>query len=91
MSISSCPKCAGHYFELVIQSPSKSNFKLSFIQCSSCGVVVGVMDYNNIGARLDQLEKKIDSISMQTRSTSSVLDVINTNIGRLFNLIQSKK
>ncbi|MHB8063851.1 MAG: hypothetical protein ACYDG2_14675 [Ruminiclostridium sp.] len=61
MAWSTCPKCNSHNFEVVEKSPSVSNFKLMFVQCLYCGAVVGVMDYYNIGQRLDELEKKLDS------------------------------
>ena len=36
-----------------------SNFSLTFIQCASCGGVVGVMDYYNIGQLLHDLANKL--------------------------------
>ncbi|MDP2162479.1 MAG: hypothetical protein Q8K02_18505 [Flavobacterium sp.] len=74
-------------------SPSHSNFIIQFVQCSSCGTVVGTMDYFNIGARLSEIEKKIDYIKSSSYGSSSIdsnLDVINNNIARLFNYVKSK-
>lgn len=62
MAWSTCPKCNSHSFEMVENTPTKSNFKLMFVQCSSCGAVVGIMDYYNIGQRINELEKKIDRL-----------------------------
>ena len=59
MALSSCPKCTNHSFETVIQEPRGSNFKLIFVQCSSCGAVVGVMEHSNIGYLLGKLAKKL--------------------------------
>lgn len=59
MAHSSCPKCGNHGFETVITTPSGSNFKLLFIQCSSCGCVIGVLDYYNIGRLLENLAKNL--------------------------------
>ena len=56
MAQSSCPKCDNHSFELVEAIPINSNYKLMYIQCTSCGAVVGVMDYYNIGAKLGKIE-----------------------------------
>jgi uncharacterized Zn finger protein len=67
MALSTCPKCNNHTFEIVENSPSKSAYKLLFVQCTSCGAVVGVMDYYNIGARINELEKKVDNISKYIR------------------------
>jgi translation initiation factor 2 beta subunit (eIF-2beta)/eIF-5 len=60
MAQSSCPKCDSHSFEMVEGNPEHSNFRLMYIQCSSCGAVVGVMDYYNIGSKLEELKKKIN-------------------------------
>lgn len=59
MARSSCPKCDNHSFELVQGTPTNSKFNFMYIQCSSCGAVVGVMDYYNIGAKLEIIEKKL--------------------------------
>ena len=32
-----------------------SRFKLSYVQCTTCGAVVGVMENNNIGNLLAQI------------------------------------
>ena len=58
MALSSkCPRCQHSGFEVAIESPSGSNYKLAFVRCSSCGTVVGVTEYYNIGARLSELAK----------------------------------
>jgi hypothetical protein len=60
MAMSKCPKCDSHLFEMK-QAPriSGSNFKLNFIQCSSCGAVVGVVDYFNIPILLRKIAAKL--------------------------------
>jgi hypothetical protein len=87
MAYSKCPKCDNGYFEVTENSPSKSNFKLLFVQCSSCGSVVGTMDYWNIGTLVKELEKKV-GFGTSTSNINSNLDVINQNIARLFQQIQ---
>lgn len=52
MALSSCPKCGNHSFEVETVEPMRSNFKLNCVQCSSCGTVVGVLEYLNIGAQI---------------------------------------
>jgi hypothetical protein len=59
MAISTCTKCGGFSFEMVQATPRGSAFILTFIQCSSCGGVVGVMDALNIGAELQLIKKKL--------------------------------
>lgn len=85
--------CDSTRFEVKENSPTRSNYKLLFVQCSSCGAVVGTMDYYNIGARLSELEKKIDEIKYSSSAVASVnsnLDIINNNISKLFNYVKSK-
>jgi len=93
MAYSKCPKCDKTSFEVKENSPVHSNYKILFVQCSSCGTVVGTMDFYNIGARLSEIEKKIDNITSSSYSSSSVtsnLSVVNENIARLFNYVKSK-
>ena len=60
MARSKCGSCSSSAFELVEQDRiGNSNFKLTFVQCSSCGVPIGVMDYYNIGDRINDLEKRL--------------------------------
>lgn len=56
---SKCPNCSSTSFETAIEEPSGSNFKLIFIRCSSCGTVVGTMDYYNIGSMLEKIGDKL--------------------------------
>ncbi|MDI9870558.1 hypothetical protein [Flectobacillus roseus] len=61
MAASRCPNpsCNSSSFETVEKVPNGSRFKLNFIQCSSCGTVVSVQDYNNIEALIYKLAGKL--------------------------------
>lgn len=59
MATSSCPKCGNHSFEMKEHLPHGSGFKVFFIQCSSCGAVVGVTDYYNVPSLLEKIAAKI--------------------------------
>ncbi len=60
MAMSTCIKCGNHIFEVVENEPISSRFKLLLVQCSQCGgVVVGALDYYNIGAELQHIKKKL--------------------------------
>ena len=63
MATSSCVKCGKCSFEMVECEPRKSKFKLKFVQCTSCGGVVGIMDYHNIGAALSRLSDAVKQIA----------------------------
>ena len=60
MAMSSCPKCEDHRFEMKESSPTGSEFKIMFIQCASCGTVVGVTDFYNIPSLLGKIAKKLE-------------------------------
>jgi hypothetical protein len=60
MAISSCVKCGSHSFETTLASPTGSNYKVQFIQCASCGGVVGAMDYYHISTLLEVMAKKLN-------------------------------
>ena len=44
---SHCPKCDHTTFEVAIETPKASKFKIAFIRCASCGCVVGTEPYLN--------------------------------------------
>jgi len=67
MALSTCPKCDNHLFEVEVGEPSDSRYKLLFVQCSSCGAVVGVLDYMNIGAVLEKQNEAIKKIASSLR------------------------
>lgn len=55
MAQSTCVKCGNTRFEMKEQSPVSSNYKYLFIQCTSCGGVVGVVEYFNIGSLIHKI------------------------------------
>lgn len=59
MARATCVKCDSNNFEVVENTPRTSNFNLLFVQCASCGGVVGGMDYFNIGSMLQKLATKL--------------------------------
>lgn len=59
MAKSRCPRseCVGTSFEIQELKVSGANFRHMAIQCSSCGAVVSVGDYLNVGAAMEKLLK----------------------------------
>ncbi|MDH0032043.1 MULTISPECIES: hypothetical protein [unclassified Acinetobacter] len=85
MARSKCGSCGSSTFELVEQDRIRnSNFKLTFVQCSSCGVPIGVMDYYNIGDRLNDLEKRLKNIE-------STIGNVDHNVVAVAELVKKKK
>lgn len=44
MAVSTCAKCSGHSFELALFTPLGESKKLTMVQCSHCGLPIGVLD-----------------------------------------------
>jgi hypothetical protein len=63
--MSKCGHCGSGTFALQLVEPRGSRFKLYFIQCSSCGVPVGVQEFHNVGATLDKQSKAIKQIAQK--------------------------
>lgn len=59
MTQSTCAKCGNHSFEMKENIPKGSEYKLMFVQCSSCGSVVGVTDYYNTATLLERIAKAL--------------------------------
>ena len=56
---SKCPRCSNDEFEAVNETPNNSEYELIFIRCTSCKIVVGVIDYYNVGALVKKLASKL--------------------------------
>jgi len=48
MAISTCSQCEETKFELVLQQLQDPKCTVNFVQCASCGTVVGVLAERNI-------------------------------------------
>jgi hypothetical protein len=83
MSFSACPHCKGSYFECVEQSPSGSNFKVNFVQCSGCGAPFGTMDFYNLGALLKKQEKAIENVGSRLLQIENAINQMAYNLNKL--------
>lgn len=61
--LSACVKCDGVSFEMVEGSVQNSNFVYQFIQCNSCGGVVGVVESEYISAMLEIQNRALKTIA----------------------------
>lgn len=62
MATTSCPKCTSSRFELKEHPVTYSNYRILFIQCSSCGAAVGTTEYANTNHLIKSLAKKLGFI-----------------------------
>lgn len=65
MAMSTCGKCGSHRFEIALVEPAQARFKMYFIQCASCGVPVGVAEYQHIGTALDAISLKLEQVLLK--------------------------
>jgi predicted nucleic-acid-binding Zn-ribbon protein len=55
MATPKCPKCEGTRFEIKPIEVAGANYKHNAVICSSCGAILGIEEYYNIGARIQKL------------------------------------
>ena len=71
MSQSKCAKCGHPTFEMVENTPERSQFSVMFIQCAQCGKVIGVQPNENVPALLhfmkDMLVEIMQKSGLSTR------------------------
>lgn len=82
MASSKCGHCGSHSIEVKTVAPGGSRFKLSAVQCASCGAIFGVTDFKNIGAVLEIQDKAIGEIAKRLRSVEGTTDEILRSLRR---------
>lgn len=80
MAYSTCPKCSSTYFEVRESEPRNSTYKLVFVQCSSCGAVVGTMPYYDAGILAKQNQNQLTEIEQQIKNLGHVLSRIQQHL-----------
>ena len=68
MAATRCPHCKSGSFEVVVFEPLRGNIKQNLVQCSGCGAPFGVVDFYNLGPRLDEQQAQLDSMQAQLSS-----------------------
>jgi len=72
MAVSTCIKCSGHSFELVLLTPLGESKKLTMIQCSQCGTPVSALD-PTAGAQIEALTQQIAAIDERLNRIAKAL------------------
>ncbi|MES0489883.1 MAG: hypothetical protein ABUK01_07835 [Leptospirales bacterium] len=62
MATTTCGKCENTTFEMKEIEPKDSSYKFGVIQCASCGTPVSTLALAYISERIEEIEKKIDSM-----------------------------
>jgi len=63
MAISKCGHCNGTSFELKEHTPAGSQYSIYFVQCATCGSVVGTMDNRSVPVLMDLQNEAIKKIA----------------------------
>jgi transcription elongation factor Elf1 len=72
MTVSTCPKCNGHSFELAPLTPLGVSQKLAIVQCSGCGAPIGILDPTT-GSQIDGLKNQIAAIDERLNRIAKAL------------------
>jgi hypothetical protein len=71
------------HWEIALVEPKGSRWKQYFVQCSSCSTPVGVVDYFNLGAELQDRKQEIADLGKRLDSVQRTLSNIETYLQRL--------
>ena len=63
MATSTCVRCGHTSFEVAESAISGLRFKRDFLQCGKCGGVIGVVEADNLNARLDAIEERLKELA----------------------------
>jgi hypothetical protein len=69
-AVSTCAKCAGHSFELVLFTPIGASKKLTLVQSAQCGTPVGVL-LPATGPLIETLQKQVSPIDDRLNRTAT--------------------
>jgi hypothetical protein len=76
MAISACGKCGGQQFELANAELPGAGSKFKLVQCSNCGVAIGVIDLD-ARDQIEGLRRQIASIDSRLMQIAKVLADLN--------------
>ena len=72
MAMSKCGSCGNHSFEIREAEPAGAQYKQIFVQCTACGVPVGVVDYINAGPLIETLRSQVSQIQTQMKALDDI-------------------
>ncbi len=63
MATSTCAKCGGHSFDIMLSELASDRYRRNLVQCASCGTPIGVLESSNTSAQLDDLKKQVKAVA----------------------------
>ena len=82
MALSSCPRCSSGSFEIVEANVADATYRMLFIQCSSCGCVVGTQTYFDPGFLSKRNEEALAELLRQFSGMQGQLAEIRGHLSR---------
>jgi DNA-directed RNA polymerase subunit N (RpoN/RPB10) len=64
---------------MVEVEPGNWRFKIMFVQCASCGTVVGTMDYFNLSTLIHELKEKVENVENKLEDIEYEIVLMKTN------------
>jgi uncharacterized Zn finger protein len=71
MANTTCAKCGNGSFELKETKITRATYRHQFVQCSSCGTAVGVLDFDSPTTAFSEIIQKIDQLAAEIRQLKS--------------------
>lgn len=76
---STCKNCEGTIFEVVEQSPTNANYKMFFVQCSTCGQPIGALEYYAGWVKMNSIEEKVKKLELKIDNLEYLLRILINN------------
>jgi len=85
---STCSKCGNHSFEIQENSPARSRYMVWMVQCSSCGSVVGALEYFDSGVELQEQKRSLQHIGSAVDGCASRISALEAEVRKLANMVK---
>lgn len=87
MANTKCGSCGWHQFEVKDASPTGARYRQTYIQCSSCGVPIGVVGALDSGVISDENRTSLRDLDSQVGQLKSSLQQIDYRLARIEQLL----
>jgi hypothetical protein len=77
MAATTCVKCGSHGFKIASLAPVGQSYKLTLVQCASCGVPIGVLDPAT-GPAIERLKAQVAAIDERLARIARALSGISS-------------
>jgi hypothetical protein len=82
MTVPTCPHCQATRFEVTLDEPIGSDYKLFLVHCHACGAPVGAMEYVVTSVVLKKQEETLAQIQSALSDLAGRVYKIQQAVGR---------